>query len=298
MGNCWVLCAGLIRRGTGRIQKGGGSKYFRSRSTGGHYTIEFENLVESDEVRTLLSAEPFIAISEEEMGHLKAQQYAAISDKQTLIDERLQAELAEQEEKLRLEEEAQCAAQREAARLARARRQQEQQEQRETLKTDARTQRDHQNALVAGINPGAQLQSMKDQQEIMRSTSEFLRYVDICLPSDMTVVTSNAGSSSEITSKISSTNNEDLDLEWDSEDGLNQHERSTTEGDVLRAPVAQPGSQVDGCTATTTLEWENDFVSAHGEDSADSEYDGFVNPVLDSTPCEPTSVSSSEKQGR
>ncbi|XP_018615272.1 AP-1 complex-associated regulatory protein-like isoform X3 [Scleropages formosus] len=251
MGNCWVLCAGLIRRGTGRIQKGGGSKYFRSRNAGGHYTIEFENLVESDEEEIPQNCPR--AISEEELGHLRAQQYTAISDKQTLIDERLQAELAEQEEKLRLEEEAQCAAQREAARLARARRQQEQQEQREKIDTDISSQRGHQNAMMMESNPGAQLQSMKGQEEVMRSRS-----LSRALP---------------------------------------DQDNSGTE-DTQQALVVQPGDHLDGRPASTALEWENDFVSAHGEDSADSEYDGFVNPVLDSTSSEPSSRSTTDQQDR
>ncbi|XP_018615271.1 AP-1 complex-associated regulatory protein-like isoform X2 [Scleropages formosus] len=289
MGNCWVLCAGLIRRGTGRIQKGGGSKYFRSRNAGGHYTIEFENLVESDEEEIPQNCPR--AISEEELGHLRAQQYTAISDKQTLIDERLQAELAEQEEKLRLEEEAQCAAQREAARLARARRQQEQ-EQREKIDTDISSQRGHQNAMMMESNPGAQLQSMKGQEEVMRSRR---------LPSDMATVMPKVKNNSEFTSQTSSTNNEDLDLEWDSEDGLSRalpdQDNSGTE-DTQQALVVQPGDHLDGRPASTALEWENDFVSAHGEDSADSEYDGFVNPVLDSTSSEPSSRSTTDQQDR
>ncbi|KPP61618.1 hypothetical protein Z043_120262 [Scleropages formosus] len=117
------------------------------------------------------------AISEEELGHLRAQQYTAISDKQTLIDERLQAE---------------------------------QQEQREKIDTDISSQRGHQNAMMVESNPGAQLQSMKGQEEVMRNRR---------LPSDMATVMPKVENNSEFTSQTSSTNNEDLDLEWDSEDG-------------------------------------------------------------------------------
>lgn len=39
---------------------------------------------------------------------------------------------------------------------------------------------------------------------------------------------------------------------------------------------------------SNALEWENDFVSTHPEHSADAEFEGFVNPVLD-TPSEDAS---------
>lgn len=70
-------------------------------------------------------------------------------------------------------------------------------------------------------------------------------------------------------------------------------ERSRTEEDILRAAL-RPGSKqmTSGPTSASedsnALEWENDFVSTHAEDNADAEFEGFVNPVLD-TPSEETS---------
>lgn len=67
-------------------------------------------------------------------------------------------------------------------------------------------------------------------------------------------------------------------------------ERSRTEEDILRAAL-RPGSKLvySGPTSASedsnALEWENDFVSTHPEDNADTEFEGFVNPVLD-TPSE------------
>ncbi|XP_014867968.1 PREDICTED: AP-1 complex-associated regulatory protein-like, partial [Poecilia mexicana] len=91
MGNCWAYCVGLFRREANRIQRGGGSKYFRSSTTGEHYTIEFENLVESDEAE---SPKPCPRpINEDELSHLREHRYAAISDKQVLIDQKLQVEV-------------------------------------------------------------------------------------------------------------------------------------------------------------------------------------------------------------
>lgn len=71
-------------------------------------------------------------------------------------------------------------------------------------------------------------------------------------------------------------------------------ERSKTEEDILRAALRPAGKQLgSGPTSASedsnALEWENDFVSAHAEDSSeqcdDDEFEGFVNPVLD-TPSE------------
>lgn len=70
-------------------------------------------------------------------------------------------------------------------------------------------------------------------------------------------------------------------------------ERSRTEEDILRAALKPGGKQVtSGPTSTSedsnALEWENDFVSTLPEDSLDTEFEGFVNPVLD-TPSEDAS---------
>lgn len=70
-------------------------------------------------------------------------------------------------------------------------------------------------------------------------------------------------------------------------------ERSRTEEDILRAALRPGGKQMNsGPTSASedsnALEWENDFVSTHPEDNADTEFEGFVNPVLD-TPSEDAS---------
>lgn len=72
-------------------------------------------------------------------------------------------------------------------------------------------------------------------------------------------------------------------------------ERSKTEEDILRAALRPGRKQTTSGTASASedsnaLEWENDFVSAHGEENAeDSEYECFVNPVMDMhTPSEET----------
>ncbi|XP_034739316.1 AP-1 complex-associated regulatory protein isoform X2 [Etheostoma cragini] len=285
MGNCWGYCVGLFRREANRIQRGGGSKYFRSSTTGEHYTIEFENLVESDEAE---SPQPCPRpISEDELKHLKEQRYTALSDRQILIDQKIQSELEAQEEKLRLEEEARIAAQREAARLARQRNLKELPAQRTRGKADGSGGETQQRKQNAGQDFDVYLQNVKAQSDSFRGNR---------LPSDTNVVTPNTECSWDFTTKTRSTNDDgtSLDLEWEDEEGINRAlpawERSRTEEDILRAAL-RPGAKplTSGPTSasedSTALEWENDFVSSLPEDNADTEFEGFVNPVLD-TPSE------------
>uniref|UniRef100_A0A3B3ZMS3 Uncharacterized protein n=1 Tax=Periophthalmus magnuspinnatus TaxID=409849 RepID=A0A3B3ZMS3_9GOBI len=278
MGNCWAYCVGLFRREAGRLQRGGGSKYFRSSTVGEHYTIEFENLVESDEVSPRL-------LNVDEIKHLRDHHYSALSEKQLQIDKKLQQELEAQEEQLRLEEEARHAAQREVARSARERRAKE-------VSAPCcfifyficscrHTER--------GGDFDIYLQSVKAQSEAFRSNR---------LPSDTTAVTPNTELSWDFTTKTRSTEDgTSLDLEWEDEEGINRSlppwERSRTEEDILRAAL-RPGSKPIS-EESTALEWENDFISSQdcaepdqspdlGLDQdfdLDSEFEGFVNPVLD-----------------
>ncbi|XP_032411040.1 AP-1 complex-associated regulatory protein isoform X1 [Xiphophorus hellerii] len=290
MGNCWAYCVGLFRREANRIQRGGGSKYFRSSTTGEHYTIEFENLVESDEAE---SPKPCPRpISEDELSHLKEHRYAAISDKQVLIDQKLRVELEAQEEKLRLEEEARNAAQREAARVARERKMKELYAQRTRGKADGSGGETQQRKQTSGEDFDVYLQNVKAQSDAFRSNRH---------PSEANAVTPNTEYSWDFTTKTRSTNDDgtSLDLEWEDEEGINRAlpawERSRTEEDILRAAL-RPGSKqvTSGPTSASedsnALEWENDFVSTHPEDGGGAEFEGFVNPVLD-TPSEDASDS-------
>lgn len=285
MGNCWAQCFGLFRREANRIQRGGGSKYFKSSTAGEHYTIEFENLVESDEGESSQSCPR--PINDEEIVHLKEHRYGAISDKQVLMDEKLKAELVAEEERLRIEEEALFAAQREAARLAKERKLKEgkQPSHKMKLRTEAESNEPRHKAKLSDGEFDVYLQGVKAQSEAFRTNR---------LSSETNVVTPNTESSWDYTSKTDATS---LDLEWEDEEGMNRMghawERSKTEEDILRAALRPGGKQLSsGPTSTSedsnALEWENDFVSAHAEDSGDrddEDFEGFVNPVLD-TPTE------------
>ncbi|XP_074530912.1 AP-1 complex-associated regulatory protein isoform X1 [Halichoeres trimaculatus] len=281
MGNCWGQCIRLFRRETSRIQRGGGSKYFGSSNTGEHYTIEFENLVESDEAESPQSCQR--PINEDEIKHLNEHCYAAISDKQILIDQKLQLELEAQEEKLRLEEEARNAAQREAARLARERRLQELSAKKNWGKADGSSNEPQQKQQTSGEDFDVYLQTVKAQSEAFRSNR---------LPSDTYLVTPNTECSWDFTTKTRSTNDDgtSLELEWEDEEGITRAlppwERSRTEEDILRAALRPSGKQINsGPTSASedsnALEWENDFVRTLPEDITDTEFEGFVNPVPD-----------------
>ncbi|KTF87788.1 hypothetical protein cypCar_00022215 [Cyprinus carpio] len=142
------------------------------------------------------------------------------------------------------------------------------------------------------------LQSVKAQSEAFRCNR---------LSSETNVVTPNTESSWDFTSKTDATS---LDLEWEDEEGIIRMgpawERSKTEEDILRASLRPGGKQLDsGPTSASedsnALEWENDFVSAHPEDSgdhADEDFDGFVNPVLDTPTEEAGHKASSDEQER
>ncbi|XP_059372208.1 AP-1 complex-associated regulatory protein-like isoform X2 [Carassius carassius] len=263
MGNCWAQCFGLFRREANRIQRGGGSKYFRSSTAGEHYTIEFENLVESDEGESSQSCPR--PVSEEEINHLKEHRYAAISDKQALIDEKLKAEG-------------------------------KQPLQRTKPRSEPESKDPRHKPKASDAEFEVYLQSVKTQSEAFRSNR---------LSSETNVVTPNTESSWDFTSKTDATS---LDLEWEDEEGMNRMgpawERSKTEEDILRAALRPGGKQLDsGPTSTSedsnALEWENDFVSAHPEDSGDhrdEDFEGFVNPVVDTPTEEAEQKASSDQQ--
>lgn len=243
-------------------------------------TIEFENLVESDEGESPGSSHR--PLTEEEIVDLQERHYDSIAEKQKDVDRKLQRELALQEEKLRLEEEALYAAQREAARAARQRKLLEQEKQRATQRYHPGSG-DYQSAGPEDDFESC-LRNMKSQYEVFRSSR---------LSSDATVLTPNTESSCDLMTKTKSTSGNDdstsLDLEWEDEEGMNRmlpmRERSKTEEDILRAALKYSSKKGSNPTSASDdsngLEWENDFVGAEMDDNGNSEYSGFVNPVLE-----------------
>ncbi|NXS08860.1 AP1AR protein, partial [Neodrepanis coruscans] len=224
-------------------------------------------------------------LTEEEIADLKERHYDSIAEKQRVVDLKLQSELALQEEKLRLEEEALYAAQREAARAAKQKKLLElRRQQRITQRAHPVNNGEFQSS-VAEEDLDSFLRNTKFQYEAFRSSR---------LSSDATVLTPNTESSCDLMTKTKSVSGNDdstsLDLEWEDEEGMTRmipmRERSRTEEDILKAALrlhsrkagSHPASASDDSNG---LEWENDFVSAEMDDNGNSEYAGFVNPVLE-----------------
>ncbi|XP_021504423.1 AP-1 complex-associated regulatory protein isoform X2 [Meriones unguiculatus] len=249
MGNCcWTQCFGLLRREAGRLQRaGGGSKYFRTCPRGEHLTIEFENLVESDEGESPGSSHR--PLTEEEIVDLQERHYDSIAEKQKAVDRKIQRE----------------------------------QEKQRVAQHYHPSSGDYQSA---GPEDDFEycLRNTKSQYEVFRSSR---------LSSDATVLTPNTESSCDLMTKTKSTSGNDdstsLDLEWEDEEGMTRtlpmRERSKTEEDILRAALKYSSKKGSNPTSASDdsngLEWENDFVSAEMDDNGNSEYSGFVNPVLE-----------------
>ncbi|XP_038611064.1 AP-1 complex-associated regulatory protein isoform X2 [Tachyglossus aculeatus] len=253
MGNCcWTQCFGRLRKEAGRLQRGrgGGSKYFRTCSTGEHFTIEFENLVESDEGESPGSNHR--PLTDEEIADLRERHYDSIAEKQKAFDVKIQTE--------------------------------HQMLQRIKQRSHPSNNGDYQSS-GGEDDLESQLRNIKSQYEVFRSSR---------LSSDATVLTPNTESSCDLMTKTKSTSGNDdstsLDLEWEDEEGMNRmlpmRERSKTEEDILRAALRYSGKKSGSHPTSASddsngLEWENDFVSAAVDDNGNSEYAGFVNPVLD-----------------
>ncbi|XP_036857056.1 AP-1 complex-associated regulatory protein isoform X5 [Manis javanica] len=253
MGNCcWTQCFGILRKEAGRLQRvggGGGSKYFRTCSRGEHLTIEFENLVESDEGESPGSSHR--PLTEEEIVDLRERHYDSIAEKQKDLDKKIQKE---------------------------------QERQRVVQRYHPSNSGEYQSSGPEDDFESC-LRNIKSQYEVFRSSR---------LSSDATVLTPNTESSCDLMTKTKSTSGNDdstsLDLEWEDEEGMNRmlpmRERSKTEEDILRAAL-KASSRKTGSNPTSAsddsngLEWENDFVSAEMDDNGNSEYSGFVNPVLE-----------------
>ncbi|KAM4709718.1 AP-1 complex-associated regulatory protein isoform 2-T2 [Discoglossus pictus] len=249
MGICWTRCCSLFRRESSRLQRaGGGSKYFRTCSRGEHFTIEFENLVESDEGESPASSQR--PLSEEEIADLKEKQYESIVERQRADDVKIQNE----QHRLRwLRQRAEA----------------------------AKHGENYKSSVAEDFE--TYLQNVKSQYEAFRS-SRLSSEANILTPnteSSCDLTTKTKSTNDDNTSL-------DLEWEDEEGINrmIPMRERSKTEEDILRAALKysskNPGSH--GASASDDsngLEWENDFVSAEMDDNGNSEYAGFVNPVTE-----------------
>nr|XP_032825313.1 AP-1 complex-associated regulatory protein isoform X2 [Petromyzon marinus] len=286
MGACWSWCVAALRPGgaAGRprlSRAGGGSKYFKSGYAAEHTTIEFENLVEEDEVYSSVNANPRMFTEEE---------------------------LREQEERLKKEEEDLHRAQRLAA--LHAKQKHARQERSSDLdKSWVGDSADEWQVADEEEDFDHYLQGVKARSDAFRNKYRIVADAAITPNTESSRTRSSADDSAS------------LDLEWEDEEGINRmleaHERSRTEEDLLQASMMQPESprppgrarsdreqqqqqqqrrrqqqqqqqQQQGDTggngstpaATSTsesspgLEWENDFVGAQVDDNGNDDGGG------------------------
>ncbi|XP_040185050.1 AP-1 complex-associated regulatory protein isoform X2 [Rana temporaria] len=246
MGICWTRCCSLLRRNSSRLQRaGGGSKYFRNSSRGEHFTIEFENLVESDEGESPGSSQR--PLSEEEICDLKERHYDSITKRQKSDDVRLQREQYRQQ----------------------------------WIKQRAQATKNGDSSVPEDFE--SYLHSVRSQYEAVRN-SRLSSDANLLTPNtesscDLTTRTKSTSGNDDNTSLDLEWEDEEGINRL-----VPMRERSKTEEDILRAalkyddriPESQRASASDDSNG---LEWENDFVSAEMDDNGNSEYAGFVNPV-------------------
>ncbi|XP_018580477.2 AP-1 complex-associated regulatory protein-like isoform X1 [Scleropages formosus] len=260
MGACWTQCCGLIRREASRIGRpAGASMYFRSSTTGEHYTIEFENLVESDEAESPGSTHR--VISEVEMAPAREHHYAAVCDKQLVTDGRIKVEHMR-------------------------------------VKTGGGSLGDGQKILPSGYDCERYLQNSRATSEPFRS-SRLYSEANVATPnteSSYDFTSKTRSTDGDGTSLDLEWEDEEgmtrvvlvRERSHTEEDILQAALRSS------RAPMGS-GTASDESNA---LEWENDFASLHAEVTGGSEYYGFINPLLDMPPWDPADDSGSDKQDR
>ncbi|XP_078731608.1 AP-1 complex-associated regulatory protein isoform X2 [Lampetra fluviatilis] len=285
MGACWSWCVAALRPGGAagrpRLSRsgGGGSKYFKSGYAAEHTTIEFENLVEEDEVYSSVNSNPRMLTEEE---------------------------LREQEERLKKEEEALHRAQRLAA-LHAKQKHARQERSSELDKSWVGDSADEWQVADEEEDFDHYLQGVKARSDAFRNKYRIVADAAITPNTESSRTRSSADDSAS------------LDLEWEDEEGINRmleaHERSRTEEDLLQASMMQPESprppgrarsdreqqqqqqqeqqqrrrqqqqqqqgdsggngSTPAATSTTEsspgLEWENDFVGAQVDDNGNDD---------------------------
>ncbi|XP_018087471.1 adaptor related protein complex 1 associated regulatory protein S homeolog isoform X4 [Xenopus laevis] len=249
MGICWTRCCSIFRRESSRIQRaGGGSKYFKTTTRGEHFTIEFENLVESDEGESPGSS--IRPLSEEELCDLKEKQYDSITERQRADDIKIQNE----------------------------------QHRLQWIKQRALAANNGEDPSSVPEDFETYLQNLKLQYGAVRS-SRLSSEANVLTPNtesscDLTTKTKSTSGNDNTSLDLEWEDEEGMNRM------IPMKERSKTEEDILQAALKysgkKPGSH--GASASddsTGLEWENDFVSAEMDDNGNSEYAGFVNPVTE-----------------
>ncbi|XP_061427255.1 AP-1 complex-associated regulatory protein isoform X1 [Lethenteron reissneri] len=325
MGACWSWCVAALRPGGAagrpRLSRagGGGSKYFKSGYAAEHTTIEFENLVEEDEVYSSVNSNPRM-LTEEEVRTLREGKYEHLVEDQRNLDQRLAQQLREQEERLKKEEEALHRAQRLAA-LHAKQKHARQERSSELDKSWVGDSADEWQVADEEEDFDNYLQGVKARSDAFRNKYRIVADAAITPNTESSRTRSSADDSAS------------LDLEWEDEEGINRmleaHERSRTEEDLLQASMMQPESprppgrarsdreqqqqeqqqqqqrqrqqqqqqqqqgdsggngSTPAATSTTEsspgLEWENDFVGAQVDDNGNDDGGSSVPAAAGST---------------
>ncbi|XP_023931166.1 AP-1 complex-associated regulatory protein [Lingula anatina] len=208
MGNCCSGCLGRNRK-----------NFFRSRYTvDTEMGIEFQNLMDEEASATEINR----TISDHEREVLKSGLYEQLVHEQKKIDAEIDAQLAKQEEELRLEEEAYAAAKREAARASKLQKQKMQE------------------AKATKSQNGSKSWLGEDENEwdVAGGEDDFEMFLASVRARSLKTRAQNSGMQSVV----------------------NKPKRSMTEEELTRMTGAQDSEKTSPESAE--LEWENDFVSA------------------------------------
>ncbi|XP_052823435.1 AP-1 complex-associated regulatory protein isoform X5 [Octopus bimaculoides] len=233
MGNCITQCCGKDKR-----------KYLRTRySVDRDFSIEFENLMDDEAVQDEMNK----PLTDFEKQLLSEKQYRGLVHEQKKIDAEIEAQLAKQEEELRMEEEAYYEARREAARIVRLQRIAKEQQATKTH-TDRSWLGDNENDWdVAGGEDDFEmfLASVKARSLSARTQLRQACYWNL-------LVTPSISRALDLSVATSVT-----------EGGIIPHKapRSATEENLV-ALAAQEMLHPTSPANSAELEWDNDYVSA------------------------------------
>ncbi|XP_029635605.1 AP-1 complex-associated regulatory protein-like isoform X5 [Octopus sinensis] len=233
MGNCITQCCGKDKR-----------KYLRTRySVDRDFSIEFENLMDDEAVQDEMNK----PLTDFEKQLLSEKHYRALVHEQKNIDAEIEAQLAKQEEELRMEEEAYYEARREAARIVRLQRIAKEQQATKTH-TDRSWLGDNENDWdVAGGEDDFEmfLASVKARSLSARTQLRQACYWNL-------LVTPSISRALDLSVTTSVT-----------EAGIIPHKapRSATEENLV-ALAAQEMLHPTSPANSAELEWDNDYVSA------------------------------------
>ncbi|XP_060073670.1 AP-1 complex-associated regulatory protein-like isoform X1 [Ylistrum balloti] len=250
MGNCIGRCFGISRKKR---------KYLKTRySVERDISVEFENLMDDDSHADEMSR----LVTEREKQLVASKQYTALLHEQKERDRKIDKQLAQREEELRLEEEKFYEAKREAARTAKLQRA------KEAAARDKNANRKSKSWV--GDDEGEwEIAGGEDDFEMFLASVKARSYKATAhLRQGSGDGQSSNSSGTTQTRDRSHTEGSSLDLEWEHEEGVvpQKKTRSSTEENLVTAFVHKSR---DSPVNSTDLEWDNDFVTAETTDDTE-----------------------------